>query len=421
MYKRKEESLLGHYRVLDLTDEKGVLCTKLLADFGADVIKIEPPGGDPMRSIGPFYHDEPDPEKSLFWFTLNTSKRSITLDISQPEGQQLFRKLAATADIIVECFPPGYMDSLGLGYSDLSEINPRLIVTSITPFGQTGPYRDYKAYDLVGLAMGGLLYLIGEPHRPPVRVRAQQAYAQASVQAATGTMMAHYYRQVSGEGQHVDVSMQEAVSNTIDTAQQAWDLQQVIYKRVAPFRPLGDFSIRCVYPCKDGYVACWNPEELQVIKEWMDSAGVPYDDARISAWIELRQKVADGEITLQEALSQEEMTEMQETRLPLLAKFTRQEIYDVALEKSFGWAPVNTPKNLVESVQLAARNYYVQVEHPELGETITYPGAPCKMTETPWQIWGRAPLIGEHNEEVYVKELGMSPQQLQELKQAKLI
>lgn len=421
MYKRKEESLLGHYRVLDLTDEKGVLCTKLLADFGADVIKIEPPGGDPMRSIGPFYHDEPDPEKSLFWFTLNTSKRSITLDISQPEGQEIFRKLAATADIIVECFPPGYMDSLGLGYSDLSEINPRLIVTSITPFGQTGPYRDYKAYDLVGLAMGGLLYLIGEPHRPPVRVRAQQAYAQASVQAATGTMIAHYYRQVSGEGQHVDVSMQEAVSNTIDTAQQAWDLQQVIYKRVAPFRPLGDFSIRCVYPCKDGYVACWHPEELQVIREWMDSAGVPYDDARISAWIELRQKVADGEITLQEALSQEELTEMQETRLPLLAKFTRQEIYDVALEKSFGWAPVNTPKNLVESVQLAARNYYVQVEHPELGETITYPGAPCKMTETPWQIWGRAPLIGEHNEEVYVKELGMSPQQLQELKQAKLI
>jgi benzylsuccinate CoA-transferase BbsE subunit len=420
-HERKEKSLLGPYRVLDLTDEKGVLCTKLLADFGADVIKIEPPDGDPMRNIGPFYHDEPDPEKSLFWFTFNTSKRSITLDISQPEGQQLFRELAATVDFIVECFPPGYMESLGLGYSALSELNPRLIVTSITPFGQTGPYRDYKAYDLVGLAMGGLLYLIGEPHRPPVRVRAQQAYAQASVQAATGTITAHYYRQASGEGQHVDVSMQEAVSNTIDTAQQAWDLQQVIYKRVAPFRPLGDYNLRCVYPCKDGYVACWRPEELETIIEWMDSEGVPYDKDQMARWLELRKKIDEGELTLMEAMSQEELTEMQETRIPLLAKLTRQEIYKGALEKDFGWAPVNTPKDLVEYEQLATRNYYVQVEHPELGETITYPGAPCKMTATPWQIWNRAPLIGEHNEEVYVKEMGMSPQRLHELKQAKLI
>ena len=228
MSQTSEQSLLAAYRVLDLTDEKGVLCTKLMADFGADVIKIEPPGGDPMRRIGPFYHDEPDPEKSLFWFTFNTSKRSITLDITRREGQEILRQLATTADFVVECFAPGYLDSLGLGYSALSEVNPRLIMTSITPFGQTGPYRDYKASDIVGLAMGGLLYLNGEPGRPPVRVRASQAYAQASVQAAGGTMVAHYYREISGEGQHVDVSMQEAVSNTLDTAQQAWDLQRTV-------------------------------------------------------------------------------------------------------------------------------------------------------------------------------------------------
>jgi len=418
---REDNSLLGSFRVLDLTDEKGVLCTKLMADFGADVIKIEPPGGDLMRNIGPFYHDEQDPEKSLFWFTYNTSKRSITLDITQPEGQELFLELVKTTDFVVECFAPGYLDKLGLGYSTLSKLNPRIIMTSITPFGQTGPYRDFKSSDIVGMAMGGLLYLTGEPHRPPVRVRAQQAYSQASVQAAGGTMVAHYYRQTSGEGQHVDVSMQEAISNTIDTAQQAWDLQRVIYKRVAPFRPLGDLKIRCVYACKDGFFACWNPEELEGIREWMDRAGVPYDEAQMEIWIGLRQRIADGEITLTEAMSQEELTQMQEIRIPLLVKFTRKEIYAEVMERSFGWAPVNTPRDLVESPQLEARNYYVQVEHPELNDTITYPGAPCKMSETPWELRSRAPLIGEHNEEVFIKELGISPQRLHELKQSNVI
>jgi len=224
---RREGSLLGPYRVLDLSDEKGVLCGKVLADLGADVIKVEPPSGDPMRHIGPFYHDIPDPEKSLYWFTFNTSKRSVTLDITKARGQEIFKEMARTADFVIECFPPGYLAEYGLGYPVLSKLNPRLIMTSITPFGQSGPYRDFKAYDIVGLAMGGLMYLNGEREYRPVRVRAQQAYAQASVQAAAGTMVAHYHRQTTGEGQHVDVSMQEAVSNTLDTAQQAWNLQEM--------------------------------------------------------------------------------------------------------------------------------------------------------------------------------------------------
>ena len=145
MSQKKEGSLLDPYRILDLSDEKGVLCGKVLADLGADVLKIEPPGGDPMRHIGPFYHDTPDPEKSLYWFTFNTSKRSITLDITKSDGQKIFKRLAKTADFVIECFSPGYLDRLGLGYSVLSELNPRLIMTSITPFGQSGPYRDYKA------------------------------------------------------------------------------------------------------------------------------------------------------------------------------------------------------------------------------------------------------------------------------------
>ena len=421
MSQRRENSLLGPYRVLDLSDEKGVLCGKILADLGADVIKVEPPGGDPMRHIAPFCHDTPDPEKSLYWFTFNTSKRSVTLDITRTDGQEIFKKLVKTADFVIECFPPGYLDRLGLGYPVLSELNPRLVMTSITSFGQSGPYRDYKASDIVGLALGGLMYLTGEPDRPPVRIRAQQGYAQASVQAAAGTMIAHYYREVSGEGQHVDISMQEAVSNTMDTAQQAWDLQEMIYKRAAPFRPLGERLVRCVYPCKDGYVACWTPETLASIAEWMESAGVEFDREEMNRWIELREKIAAGEITIGKAFTEEELARLRELRLSLFELHTRQEIYDKALTKGFGWASVNTPKDLLENKQLEARDYFIQVEHPELNTSITYPGAPCKISETPWRVWNRAPLIGEHNEEIYAGELGMTKEKLSTLKQERVI
>jgi crotonobetainyl-CoA:carnitine CoA-transferase CaiB-like acyl-CoA transferase len=374
-----------------------------------------------MRHIGPFYHDVPDPEKSLYWFTFNTSKRSITLDITKTDGQEIFKNLVKTADFVIECFPPGYLDSLGLGYSILSEINPRLVMTSITPFGQSGPYCNYKACDIVGVAMGGLMYLIGEQERPPVRVTAQQGYAQASAQAAAGIMVAHYHRVISGEGQYVDVSMQEAVSNTLDTTQQAWDLQQMIYHRVGHSRPVGDRILRCVYPCKDGYMACWGPEDFGVMVEWMESCGVPVNHAEIQNWLEVWQKVQEGEVPLSQAITQEELTEMQAVRAPLLASYTKKELYDEAVQKGFGWAPVSTPGDLLNNQQLEVRDYFVRVEHPELDASIIYPGAPYKLSETPWRIKNRAPLIGEHNEEIYAGELGMSGEKIAALRQARII
>jgi len=150
--------MLSPYRVLDLTDEKGLLCGKLLGDLGADVIKIERPGGDPARNLGPFYHGEADPEKSLFWFAFNTSKRGITLDIETTDGQEIFKRLVKGSDFVIESFPPGYMDQPGLGYSVLEKVNPRVIMVSITPFGPTGPYKDYKAPDIVAWAMGAQMY-----------------------------------------------------------------------------------------------------------------------------------------------------------------------------------------------------------------------------------------------------------------------
>lgn len=161
------ETLLGDIRVLDLTDQKGVYCTKLLADLGADTIKIEKPGGDPMRRVGPFFHDESDPEKSLYWFHFNTSKRGITLNLETADGREILKRLAGSADVVVETFPPGHLAEIGLGYSVLRQLNPRLVLTSITPFGLTGPHRDFKGSDLIAQAMGGLMYLAGFPEDPP--------------------------------------------------------------------------------------------------------------------------------------------------------------------------------------------------------------------------------------------------------------
>ena len=162
--------MLSPYRVLDLANEKGYYCSKLLADLGADVVKIERPGGDLSRNSGPFYHDIPDPEKSLNWFVFNRGKRGITLNIETADGQDIFKRLVKGADFVIESFAPGYVDRLGLGYLALSQVNPRIIITSITPFGQTGPYKDYKAPEIVNMAMNGILFMCGDPDRPPVQI-----------------------------------------------------------------------------------------------------------------------------------------------------------------------------------------------------------------------------------------------------------
>ena len=236
MSEERKESMLGSFRVLDLTSDKGFLCGKILGDLGADVIKIEPPGGDPARSIGPFYHNIPQPEKSLYWFAFNNNKRGITLDIETRDGQEIFKGLVKTADFVIESFAPGYMDSLGLGYSALSEINPRIIVTSITPFGQTGPYKDYKASDIVVIAMMGWMYLCGDPDRPPVRISFPQAYLNASAEAAASSMIAHYYRETTGEGQHVDVSAQHSLITNAFNAPSFWEFNRIILQRAGPLK-----------------------------------------------------------------------------------------------------------------------------------------------------------------------------------------
>jgi len=418
MSQQKIKGMLDPYRVLDLTDEKGWMCGKLLGDLGADVIKIEPPSGDPGRNIGPFYHDEPHPEKSLFWFAFNTSKRGITLDIETADGREAFKRLVKSADFVIESFAPGYMDKLGLGYPVLEKVNPRVIMVSITPFGQTGPYRDYKVSDIVAWALGGYMYPFGGTDRPPVRIsHHSQAYLHAAAEAAVGAMMALYHREVTGEGQQVDVSVLESVAWNVESPVTQWDMLRVMAPRG---RRLLNVRVPWTWPCKDGYVTWifWTGQMGKRINppliKWMESEGMADDFLKEFDWEAWDLLTA----------SQEVMDRITGPAGKFFMAHTTAELVEGALKRKVMIYPVSTSEDILEgghSVQLAARGYWAKVEHPELGAVITYPGAFVKASETLVRVWRRAPLIGEHNQEVYEKELGISREELLTLKQAKVI
>ena len=421
----EQETLLGDVRVLDLTGEAGVYCTKLLADLGADVLRIEPPGGHSMRKNGPFVKDEPDPEKSLYWFHFNTSKRGITMDIETADGQALFKQLVKTSDIVVDSFPPGYMKKIGLGYDVLKSINPKLVQTSITPFGYTGPYNDFLGTDMVAQAMGGLMFLAGFPEDPPYKLGCSQAYHSASVHAAVGTMIALYAVEVIGKGQFVDVSLQESVLMSMETAMQHYDMRKEIRQRIGREEPtvpgIG------LYPCKDGYVfsyvvasfgASWDE-----IIDWMDAEGMAgnlRDDTYNEVW-ELITNYTELVALLNDPpklmAALEKFAQVSNTLKAFLMTKTKLQIFDEAAQRRIMINPVQNAKDIVESPQFNALEFFADVEHPELGMTIKYPGAPYyHISETPWRISRRAPLLGEHNMEIYEKELGLSREQLIMLK-----
>lgn len=423
MDKEKHEAALSSYRVLDLTDDKGYYCSKILAELGADVIKIEPPGGDTSRNIGPFHKDTPDPERSLYWWAYNTSKRGITLNIESAQGKDILRRLVKTADVVVESSPPGYMDGLGLGYTALSEVNPGIVVTSITPFGQTGPYRDWKGPDLVGWALGGQAFTTGDEDRPPCRISFPQAYLHASNHAASGTLAALYYRELSGEGQHVDVSMQEAVVWTLMIVIQFWDMMKFSMFRGGAKRRMGGPVARVLFPCKDGYVSFLigggqlASISMPPIIRWMaeeDMLGA-FEDKKDWEPKDWSEKVDFWSMT------QEELDVQEDSLIRFFANKTKAEIYEEALRRRIILYPASTTEDLADNTQLREREFYVGVEHPELDETVTYVGAPYKMTETPWSISRRAPLIGEHNEEILGNELGFAKEEMRLLKEAGVI
>jgi crotonobetainyl-CoA:carnitine CoA-transferase CaiB-like acyl-CoA transferase len=390
--------LLRPYRVLDLTNELGELAGRILADLGADVIKIEPPHGDPSRWRPPFYADRPDRESSLAWWASNLNKRSVVLDLEAPAQQSTFRGLAETADFVLESFPPGYLDSLGLGYTALSQLNPRIIVISITPFGQTGPYAQFPATDLTLQALGGFLYVNGDADRPPVRISADLAYRHGGGQGAAGALVAHFQRQRTGHGQHVDVSIHDYIPWTPLNVTFAAQVQHANTMRQAVgFRAHSTgVKFRFTWPCKDGRIA-FRPlvtgggkVQYDALVEWMTDEG--FGDPILTA--------KDWAGADNHAVTQPQYDQIAAAIERFLRTRTLDELYQKAVELRFRLAPAATARDIVESRQIQARGLLVRVPHPELEASFLYPGAFARFSATPIETFRRPPLLGEHTEAV---------------------
>lgn len=392
----------------------GPYCASLLAGLGAEVIKVERPGtGDGARRIGPFPDDEPHQEKSGLFSYLNLGKKSITLNLKSEMGKDILRKLVAEADVVIENFEPRVMPSLGLAYETLREPNPSLVMTSISNFGQSGPYRDYRGYELTLNALSGIQSENGDPDREPVKLGGQQLQFQAGLVAAFATMSAIWYRNTTGVGQHIDLAILEVAASMM-----GHPLTVYQYTRYSPVRngirpinqgfrsteasvntPPPDPRNPSVYPiailpCKDGYV-CVDTEVPQQWLDLCDMIGRPElkEDPRYSTT--MRGLHAD---------------EVDAILIDYLKDKTQSEFFEEATAWHIPSAIINNMAQLFHDPQHKARGFFIQVEHPALGK-IDYPGHPFTMSETPWHT-SRAPLLGEHNREILIKRLGYSEEKL---------
>ena len=395
--------LLHGFRVLDLTDERGSVCGRILADLGADVIKIEPPGGSRERRMGPFWDDDPRPENSLRFLSYNAGKRGVTLDIGTEAGRRILTRLAEDAAFLVESAPAGAFDGLGVGYEALRAVNPALVYAGVTDFGGEGPYNGYLGSDLVTLAMGGLLYTQGDAGRPPTGFALGQGYLHAGAEAAAGMLIAHYQREATGEGRRVDVSAQEAVTWGLMNAAQIWDLNQRNTVRGGAVRPRTDgVMYRMHWPTKDGYVTFVSRGDWGGLSAWMLDEEFSDDPGLLRDWT--------GVSTL--TMAREELDHYEGLARDFFSTKTAHELYEGAVKWRFNLYPVFTTEQLLQYAQLRERAFWVEVEHDERGRTLTYPGSFAQTSNAPPRVRGRAPLIGEHNDAVYRGELGLSRAEL---------
>jgi len=382
--------------VLDLSENiSGPYCTKLLADYGAEVIKIERPGlGDVSRRAGPFPDDQPHPERSGLFLFLNTNKKSITLNLESEDGVAIFKRLVKAADIVVENFRPGTMAVLGLDYNALAEANPALIMTSISYFGQWGPYRDFQGSDIIAQAMGGLMGLTGEAEREPLKLPLSQAEFQAGLNAAVATLCAVYFRDETGEGQQVDVSVQEAVASILEASVTTYSYSGFVRERMG-----ARHHLQCpsrVMHTKDSFIHV--------------QAGANWD--HFATFLQTPQLM---EPRLASILRYHYADEIEELIRPWLEKHEAKEAFSAAQEWRIPFALVLGVDELMADPQYQARGFFQEIDHPVSGR-LTYPGPPFRMSQTPAQA-GPAPLLGEHNEQIYGQRLGLSAGDLARLKE----
>jgi benzylsuccinate CoA-transferase BbsE subunit len=407
--------LLKGFRMLDLTDEKGAMCGKIFADLGAEVIKVEPPGGCSTRRIPPFLEDEIGPDRGLYFIAYQAGKKSVTANLESADGRALVAELAKKCDFLVESFQLGYLDSIGLGYDDLAKLNPRLVYTSITPFGDKGPGKDYKWADIITWAAGGMMYLMGEEGKPPIEMALPQAGLHAGAEAAVASLIAHYPREADGLGQRVVVNVQACIVWTLMNEQAMPILHGNHLSRSGVYA--GSLGIRrkMVFRCKDGYISsviAAGPTTKNLI-DWLNEEGYGADWMKTIDWNSwtpgLFMKATPEDLS--------HVTDMEERIEKFFLTMTKSEIYAQTLKRRLLLAPVATEADIARDVQLKAREYFVEVDHTDtVGRKLTMPGAFAKLSETPIVINRRAPRLGEHNDEIYGELLGRSTRQLSELR-----
>ncbi len=395
-------------RVLDLSESYGLYCGKLLADLGADVIKVEPPAGSNARHMPPFYHNDASSERSLHWFHFNTNKRSITLNLETADGRDLFHRLAATAAVVIEDATPGTMAALGVGYDALSAANPRLVYAAVTAFGQQGPHAGYKGSDLIGQAMGGLMFRIGWPEDPPNSLGGLQGLNQVGSHAAVGVMLALTHCDATGEGQFVDVSMQEAIAIINYDAMSRFALRRQVIHRSGPGVGSSGIVATRLWHCKQGtvrfqLVGTSVPEWPRLV-EWLAGHSMQ-EDLADEKWRDAATRMAQLP-HIEAVIDRFFMTK------------TAHELMDEGQARRIMITAFNTVADLFTEPQLTDEGFFTSVEHIALGETVVYPGGPYRFSATPWHIRRPAPALGEYNEAVYVHELGLRPDDLPRLKAA---
>ncbi len=411
MAQAQPRQALDDARVLEVAGWQGQLCGKLLAGMGADVIKIEPPEGSPVRRCGPFHQDRPGANGSLAFWHYNIGKRGVTLDLDAPEGQRLFRELARSADVVLESMTPRWMAARGLGHEALRRINPRLVCCAATPYGQTGPWSRHKSSDLVLMASGGQMGLCGydpadDPNDTPIAPGGGNAWHIADHYACIAILIALRNRDATGAGDVIDCSAQEAIALCNEGA-----FPDYVARGADRLRQTGRHANLAGSPpvqfrCKDGrYVNCFltglRPEQFVRLVEWLDEYGLAgeFKDDRYLDSEELRPKMPD----LMAAVGR------------LCAHLTSEEVFHGGQGRKLAWTAVRAPSELLEDAHLRARGFFVEVRHPELRRSFTYPGAPFVMRGTPWRFRRRAPLLGEDNVAVFHREMGMSLERLNAL------
>lgn len=382
------------------------MASRILGELGADVVKVEPLEGDKTRKWPPFAHDEPHHEKSLYFLFHNLNKRSVTLNIEHPHGVAIFKQLIRKSDVVIESFPVGYLSGLGLSFETLLQVNPRLVVASVTDFGQTGSHCQLMSSDLINMGMGGYLQLAGETDGAPVRIVVDHSYLVASLYAAVGVVTALHMRHSSGQGQHIDVSAREAILSF--TPMNAPSVNWFTIKE-NPARS----GIRSelafpsgAYKVKDGWVnlTVWTPRDWEIFAQWACelTGDREYLDPMYAGQPHARWPYKDY---LDEMLDRD-----------FFSKFTKVELFHEAQKRGIVASPLNDVSEVVEDPHLNERGFFVDVEHPVIGK-VRVPKIPFYCDDVDLALKYRsAPLLGEHNVDIYCGELGLSKQDLCKLR-----